>query len=278
MILVAGGTGRLGTLVVRDLAERGQSVRVLTRDLARARHLESAATEIVTGDVRQPGTLRAAVQGTQTVISAVHGFAGPGRVSPASVDRDGNTNLISAAGLAGADVVLMSVVGASPDSRMDLFRAKFEAEQHLRESGVEWTIVRSTAFVELWTDLLSKGIVFGRGDNPINFVSVHDVAAAVTAAAIDPSLRGEVIEIGGPENLTFNELASRLQRVKGHSMTMRHIPRWALSVMAPLNRQPRAALAMDTSDMTFEQRALPKRWTSTGMDEALSRLEPVSSR
>ena len=278
MILVAGGTGRLGTLVVRELAERGERVRILTRDLARARHLDSEATEIVTGDVRQPGTLRAAVEGTQTVISAVHGLAGPGRVSPASVDRDGNTNLISAARLAGADVVLTSVVGASSASRMDLFRAKFEAEQRLRESGVGWTIVRSTAFVELWTDLLSKGIVFGRGDNPINFVSVHDVAAAVTAAATDPSLRGEVIEIGGPEDLTFNELASRLQRVRGQSMTMRHIPRWALRVMAPLNRQPRAALAMDTSDMTFEQKVLRTGWTSTGMDEALSRLEPASSR
>ncbi len=272
MILVAGGTGRLGTLVVGNLVERGEAVRVLTRDPVRARHLESEATEIVTGDVRQPDSLRRAVEGTETVISAVHGFAGPGHVSPASVDRDGNANLTEAADLAGADIVLVSVVGAAPESRMDLFRAKFAAEQHLQDSGGRWTIVRSSAFLELWADILSKGIMFGRGDNPINFVSVHDVAGVVATAAVDRSLRGQVIEIGGPEDLTFNELASRLQRITGQPSTTRHIPRWALRVMAPLHRQPRAALVMDTTDLTFDPGHLARRFPLTGIDEALTRL------
>ena len=72
----------------------------------------------------------------------------------------------------------MSVVGASADSPMELFRCKHAAEAHLRGSGVAWTIVRATAFVELWIDILGstatpgRPVVFGRGDNPINFVSV----------------------------------------------------------------------------------------------------------
>lgn len=141
MIAVAGGTGRLGTQLVTRLGDRGLDVRVLTRD-ARARYISDLATEIVTCDVRDRASMEPAVRGATTVVSAVHGFAGPGRVSPASVDRDGNANLVDAAAAAGADVVLMSVVGASPDHPMELFSAKYAAEQHLRASGARWTIVR----------------------------------------------------------------------------------------------------------------------------------------
>src|SRR4051794_9731179 len=114
MILVAGGTGRLGTLVVNRLVAAGQQVRVLTRDPTRARHLRDA--EIIGGDVRDAASLAPALVDVTTVVSAVHGFAGPGRVTPDSVDRAGNENLVAAAASAGADVVMMSVVGASADS------------------------------------------------------------------------------------------------------------------------------------------------------------------
>ena len=143
-------------------------------------------------------------------MSAVQGFDGPGRVSPASVDRDGNINLIDAAAGVGADVVLVSTIGAGPDSPMELFRAKYEAEQHLKASSVRWTIVRASAFAELWADIMVKPIVFGNGDNPINFVSVADVAAVVERAVLDPASRGHTLEVGGPDDLTFNELAGIL--------------------------------------------------------------------
>ncbi len=208
MILVAGGSGRLGTLVVKRLADRGLDVRVLTRDPSRARHLGDAAIDIVQGDVRDAASLERAVEGVTVVVSAVQGFAGPGRVTPASVDRDGNANLVNAAAGARADVVLVSTVGAAEDHPMELFRAKYDAEMHLRASAVGWTIVRSTAFVELWAEIMRKPIVFGRGTNPINFVSVDDVAAVVERAVVDPSLRGQVLEVGGPQNMTFNELAA----------------------------------------------------------------------
>jgi NADH dehydrogenase len=190
--------------------------------------------------------------GVTTVVSAVHGFAGPGRVTPASVDRTGNANLVDAAEAAGADVVMMSVVGASSESPMELFRAKYDAEQHLRASHARWTIVRSTAFVELWGEILSKAPVFGRGDNPINFVSARDVALVVARAVDDSDLRGQIIEVGGPTNLTFNELAALLFEVRGTHRKIHHVPRWLLRSMALVGRRPRAALVMDTNDMTFD--------------------------
>jgi uncharacterized protein YbjT (DUF2867 family) len=278
MIAVAGGTGRLGTLVVKRLAARGLAVRVLTRDQDRARHLSGCAAELVSCDVRDRASVEAALRGVRTVVSAVHGFAGPGRVSPESVDRDGNANLVDTAAEVGADVVLVSIVGASADNPMELFREKYAAEQHLRASGVSWTIVRSTAFVELWAEIMRKPIVFGRGENPINFVSVDDVAAVVERAVSEPGLREHVIEVGGPENLTFNELAALLQRIRGRPATVRHVPTALLRAVAPFARQARAAIAMDTLDMTFDAHAhrafadMPM----TEIHDALTRAEAES--
>ena len=82
MILVAGGSGRLGTLVVRGLRRRGLPVRVLTRELARARHLAGDRVEVVCGDVRDRGSVGAASEGATVVVSAVHGFVGPPRMRP----------------------------------------------------------------------------------------------------------------------------------------------------------------------------------------------------
>jgi NADH dehydrogenase len=267
MILIAGGTGTLGSRLVPRLLARGLSVRVLTRDAGRlpiqgARHLE-----VVEGDVRDPASLAPAMAGVDTVVSAIHGFAGPGGVSPTSVDRDGNANLVDAAGIVGAAFVLVSVVGASTDSPMELFRMKHAAEQYLRASGLPWTIVRATAFLEMWVALLDqtsgrsgRSLVFGRGDNPINFVSAADVAALVERAVTDPSTRGRTFEIGGPQNLSLNQLAAAVQAVAGRSGEPRHVPRTALRAMSvmlrpfrpDLARQASAALVLDSANLVFD--------------------------
>ena len=252
MIAITGATGRLGSLIVRRLVGRGLDLRVITREPARAAHLRDLPVEIVTADVRDRAGIHAPLQGASTVLSAVHGFTGPGRVSPQSVDRDGNANLVDAAAELDLDVIMMYVVGAAPDHPIELFRAKHAAEQHLVSSGARWTIVRATAFLELWDEIMRKPIVFGRGENPINFVSVHDVAAAVERAIIDPGLRGQIILVGGPQNLTFNQFVLLQQSARGKTEKVRHIPRAILRAAAPFSRQAQAALAMDTIDMTFD--------------------------
>ena len=135
-------------------------------------------------DVRRPETLRDAVATSSVVVSAMHGFIGPRGTSPHTVDDLGNRALFDAAAAAGADVVMMSVVGAAADSPFELFAAKFAAEQHLRGLDVPWTIVRSTAFLETWVDIIrdtagrsGRPVVFGPGANPINFALVEDVAS-----------------------------------------------------------------------------------------------------
>ena len=112
-------------------------------------------------------------------------------------------------------------------------------------------------------------MVFGRGDNPINFVTVTDVANAVVGAVLDPSVRGRVVEVVGPRNLTLNELAAICQRDRGTvgmgtvDKGPRHLPRAALRVLAASRlliasapaRQAHAALIMDSTDMTAGSRS-----------------------
>jgi len=263
---------------------------VLTRDPARAAHLAGPGVQVVRGDVRDPRSVAEALDGAGTVISAVSGFAGPGAVSPSSVDRDGNARLIGAAARAGADFVLVSVVGAAPGHPVGLFRAKHAAEQTLRASGLPWTIVRATAFMETWAAIMSrmletsgKILVFGRGDNPVNFVSATDVAALAELAVTSPGLRGQVLELGGPDNLTLNQVATLVEEATGCRGAVRHVPRPALRAMAclaipirpALARQARAALAMDTLDLTFDpapaRRSFPGL-PDTSMPSALRQL------
>jgi uncharacterized protein YbjT (DUF2867 family) len=265
VILIAGGTGRLGTLLVHQLTDRGLAIRVLTRDPQRARHLPHNV-DIAVGDVRDPDALLSAVHGMDTVVSAVQGFAGPGNGTPASVDRDGNIHLIDAAQTVNADFVMVSVVGAAADSPMELFRMKHTAEEHLRSTGLPATIVQATAFRELWVELMNdtagrsgRPLVFGRGNNPINFVSVNEVAALTVKAITDPATRGSTLHVGGPDNLTFNQLAEAVQNAAGRTKPPRHIPPAGLLLMAntvgrfrpELRRQARAALVMDRLDLTY---------------------------
>jgi uncharacterized protein YbjT (DUF2867 family) len=270
MILVAGGTGTLGTCVVRLLAAQGHAVRVLTRDPRRATDLP-AGVEILTGDVRNSADLATAVNGCKAVVSAVHGFAGPGSPSPESIDRDANCALIRAASGAGvAHFILMSVFGAAPDHPMSLHRAKYAAEQELRASGLRFTIIRPTAFLETWLTVIGgtlarKGhaLVFGPGHNPINLVSVRDVAALVALALVDEAMRDEIAEIGGPENLAFITVAERLIEASGKPGRIKHVPLPILRAMSILARpfapvfarQASAAVVMNTKDMTLEASA-----------------------
>lgn len=254
-VLVAGASGRLGSRLLPLLIEQGATVRALTRDSRRCAGLAAIAAEVVVGDVRRPETLRGACAGADVVVSAVHGFAGPGRVSPRTVDDRGNGNLIAAAQRSGARMVLLSVVGAARNHPMELFQAKAAAEAALRSSGVPWTIVRAAAFAELWLEILAKGVVPGRGANPINFVSVADVARVVAEAAMNEDLVGRVIDVTGPENFTLNDLAALAPPAR----PIRHVPPAVLRVGAIFSRQARAGLVMESHPMSAPAPDSPAR-------------------
>jgi NADH dehydrogenase len=286
VILVAGGSGRLGGAVVERLHADGFALRVLARRPERA--ALPAGVERVTGDVRDPASLPAAVAGATTVVAAFHGFGADGG-DPASVDAGGNASLCRAARAAGVRrYVLVSVVGAAPDHPLDLHRMKHRAEREVLASGLEAVVVRATAFMETWLEIVGaplarsgRLLVLGRGRNPINFVAAGDVADIVAEAAIAPA-PPRLIEVGGPEDLTMHEVAATLAAARGISPALRRVPRpalragaAALRLTSPANaRRIQAAVAMDTRDMRFGDPQADRRLTLA----AVARGQPLDRR
>jgi uncharacterized protein YbjT (DUF2867 family) len=276
LILVAGGTGLLGAQVVELLRQSNLEVRVLTRDRSRAGRLVEMGAVVIEGDVRDQAAVRRAVEGVQTVVSAIHGFVGPRGVSPATIDRDGNRNLVRAGRDAGVEsVVLLSADAAAPDHPMDLMRMKYAAEQDLKGSGLGWTIIRPTAYMETWCEVLGRPLletgatkVFGRGENPVNFVAASDVARLVVLAVVDGALRGETIGAYGPENLTTSQFVEVFQSTTAATGKVGHVPPAAMRVAALLmpmidpaiGRQIRAGVVMDTAAMARNDSEFRRRY------------------
>ena len=129
----------------------------------------------------------------------------------------------------------------------------------------------------------NKILVFGRGDNPVNFVSATDVAALLEIAVVDRGLRGRVLELGGA-NATFNQVGGML-RAAGERGPVRHIPRAMLRAMSilsrPINpefaRKARAAVIMDTRDMTFDATAARAEFPTIPNTDLLNAVRTVTS-
>lgn len=263
MILVAGGTGRLGSLVVERLRARGEEVTILAR------------SSVPGSDVRDPAAVERAVAGARVVVSAMSAFGMRG-VTPRQVDWEGNANLIAAAEKHGVErFVLVSTLGASPEHGMDLARMKYLAEKRLEASTLAWTILRPSVFTEtfqmvLCAPLLAKGktVVFGRAINPINFISVHDVARFVELGIFDPALTSATIDLGGPENLSLIGLIEAFCAAVGVTGTIKHIPRPVMRFLSHVARpfaptfarMVQGGVVMDTTDMTFDATALRNRF------------------
>jgi NADH dehydrogenase len=230
--------------------------------------LKALGAEVVQGDLRDPQSLRGACEGVRAVLAAAHAFEGKGNDGPRAIDDRGNRNLIDAAKSAGVKhVVFTSILGVSSDHPVDFFRIKHSIEGYLKESGLSYTILRPAAFMEFWAALvgvpvLTKGetTIFGRGQNPVNFVSVDDVARFALFALQDPAARNTTIEIGGPQNLTLLQVAETFERVSGRTARKKHIPLPVMRVMRvvtrPLNealsRQIASGIYMDTGAVSFD--------------------------
>ncbi len=298
MILVAGGTGMLGRSLIPLVAGHGEPVRVLTRGDRPGPRQTPPGVEFVIGDVRDVESIQRAMVGVRTVVSAINGFGGPGALGVKTIDRDGNLNLIAAAEAAGVEhFVLVSIQQASPSHPIELFRMKAAAEGSLKASSLAWTIVRPTAYQETWLEIVGRPLVttgktrvFGRGQNPINFVSADDVARVVDLVTVDPAYRGASVDVSGPENMTFDTFVDVVRQESGVTGSVSHVPlpmlrllSLALRPIKPIiSGQMAASIVMDTRDMTADTTDRARRFPSirsTALAEVVTRqLGAVAQR
>ncbi|HUP46226.1 MAG TPA: SDR family oxidoreductase [Thermoanaerobaculia bacterium] len=207
MILVVGATGHLGGLIARRLLAEGRQVRALVREGSDGTKLARAGAQIAGGDMKDPSSLEAACGGVTTVVTTANSVSRGGADNIDSVDLQGNIHLIDAAAKAGVHrFIFVSAAAVDPASPVPLFAAKAKAEEHLRQSGMEWTIIAPHVFMDVWFPMIVGGAV--RDGRPVplvsggksrhSFIAAEDVAAFTSAAVDHPAARNQRILLGRP--------------------------------------------------------------------------------
>jgi uncharacterized protein YbjT (DUF2867 family) len=241
MILLVGATGTLGKAVAERLLRDGIPFRAACRNVKKAQWLVDCEVDVIALDVESGAGLAGAMSGVGTVVSCIHGLLGRSRGSIERIDVRGQGALIDAAAEAGVGrFVYVSALGASHDHPSEFWRAKARTEQHLKASGLDYVILRPSAFMDLYAhDLIGAAVMrgktvvlLGRGITPRNMIAVADVADAVVQASMRDDLLGRTIEVGGWDNPTEREVASLYASLCGRPLKVRSVPPPVLRVMA----------------------------------------------
>lgn len=267
MILVVGATGQVGSLVVRRLRADGARVRAMVRDPGSADDLAATGAELVVADLGMPETLDAALDGVTAVVSTANAIAPSRRGDSAEALDEGYAELIRRAARAGVERFVFASVPTTPlDERVPLARSKRRTEQLLAGSGMSWLSLRMPPFTEVWLALVGSEVplrgeerctlarpyptlrrfrrltgatidrhgvmvVPGRAAARQAFLSVHDAAAAL-AAAVQPGTGVGTVDLGGPESLSWTEVAAIYQRVLGRSVRVVSQPAGLFAVLS----------------------------------------------
>ena len=281
MNLVVGATGLLGSEVCRLLAAEGKPVRALVRqtsDQTKVAQLESLNVEIARGDLKDRSTLAAACRGVNAVISTASStLSRQDGDSIQTVDLEGQLNLIDAAKAAN---VSRFVLVSFPQSDVDfpLQSAKRAVEDRLKDSGLNYTILQPTFFMEVWLSPAlgfdaanGQAQIYGTGENKVSWISYKDVAKFAVLSLNNSAASNAVIKLGGPEALSPLEVLRIFESVQEREFAVQHVPEEALrgqkeSSTDPL-QQSFAGLMLyycagDVIDMRETLQKFPVRLTS----------------
>jgi uncharacterized protein YbjT (DUF2867 family) len=253
MNLVVGASGLLGIEICRILRESGMSVRALVRvttDTAKQERLRSLGAELAFGDLKDPSTLAAAMQGVSTVISTASStFSRQTGDSIETVDSQGQIRLVDSAKAAGVGhFIFMSFAPMAGDFALQ--RAKRAVEERLMRSGLAYTILQPTFFTEVWLSPAvgfdaanARAQIYGSGKTQISWISFLDVARFAAVSVENPGTRNTVVQLGGPQALSPLEVVKIFEELGGRPYTLTHVPEDAL--------RSRKAAATDSLEEAF---------------------------
>lgn len=213
MILVVGATGLLGMEICQCLRKEGKAVRGLVRatsDAGKTADLDKIGVELVRGDLKDKTSLESACAGVTTVISTASStLSRQAGDSIETVDQRGQIALIDAARFAQVEHFIFVSFRDNPRIQYPLTVAKRAAEQRLKDSGLAYTILQASYFMEVWLsptlgfDVASRTArIYGDGTKPLSWVSYKDVAKIAAAAVDQRAARNATLDVGGPEALT----------------------------------------------------------------------------
>lgn len=214
-VLAVGATGKLGFRICAGLVRNGHHVRGLTRaGSPRAAELKQAGVEVFQGDLRDAASLDAATRGQNVVVSTATAIMSSGAGNNfGAVDRDGHKALLAAAKKNGVGKFVFVSLSPLVPTISPLIACKREVEQAVRASGLKWTILQPSYFMEIrfgpelgWDLHQGKGQYFGKGTARASTISIEDVATCSVAAVTEAKSDNQDVPLGGPAALSSLEI------------------------------------------------------------------------
>lgn len=239
MILVAGSTGLLGMEICRQLTSEQKPVKALVRKTSspeKIKALMQMGCSLTEGDFKDRTSLLNACKGCEVVISTVSStLSRQEGDNLQTVDHDGNLNFITAAKEAGVKHFIFISFRHQHAIENPLAAAKRAAEEAIVSSGMKYTILQASSFMEVW---LSPALGFnypsyaahipGDGSKPISFVSYRDVAAFAVASISNAHAENKILEIGGPQAISPVQVLKEFEDAGDSTFTVQNIPIAAL--------------------------------------------------
>ncbi len=242
-VLLLGSTGFVGRGVAHKLLDTGHQLRVLVRDPMKAAAFKVRGAQVVVGDALNPTTVTQAAQGVEHIISLV----AVRRNRPQSylaVNVDGPRILGEAAKAAGArSVVLVSAIGAKLDAHYKYLTSRWMGEQELAKTGVAGTILRFSFVLAEEGGILNDferavqgpfAIIPGSGQARMQPILREDAARCVVETIARPELLGKIVELGGPEVVTYEQIFDWFLQARGIKKAKLKMPVMLLTPAATL--------------------------------------------
>jgi uncharacterized protein YbjT (DUF2867 family) len=221
MILITGGTGQSGSEIVRQLSASGAMFRMMVRDPIKAAAAAPAEAELVKGDFADVQSIEAAAEGCDVAL-----FNSDGNPKLAEQQR----NFLAGIQKAGVKrVVRFSVMGADPKSPMDFPRWHGEAEVDLKNSGLPWTLLQPTFFMQNLLgsagSIKSQGSIYApANDGKAPYVDLADIAAVAVKALTTAGHERKSYVITGPRDVSYHDIAKAIGDAIGRQIKYVNIP------------------------------------------------------
>lgn len=238
-ILLAGSTGYLGVYIAKELQQRSCFFRAIARSPEKLELNNIKANEILKAELTDPDSIRDCCKGIDVVISTVGITKQKDGLTYMDVDYQANMNLLKEAKNNGVKkFIYVSVLNGEKLSNLKICDAKEMFVEQLKKSGIDYCVVRPNGFFSDMSELFNMAkrgriYLFGNGELRANPIHGEDLAV-VCVDAIDGT--DKEIEIGGPETLTQNDIASIAFDILGKKPKITHIPDWVRVTILKLVR------------------------------------------
>ncbi len=228
-VLLAGATGYLGGYIAKELLGRSYPFKVIVRNPERLIEKNIEVTEIVQAEITKPESIQNCCEDIDVVISTVGITTQKDGLTYMDVDFQANMNLLEEAKKSGVKkFIYISVLNGENLRQTALCNAKERFVEELKNSGLEYCVIRPNGFfsdISQFYGMADNGKIFllDEGEYKVNPIHGEDLATVCVDAIEKPD---QEIEVGGPEILTYNQIARQAFEVLGTTPKIVYFPRW----------------------------------------------------